>query len=91
MSTGHALFYAGAAILALAVLLLFFFLIKKPKYEPENSNYSGEYLDNTQILGNKLPLGDLEETRIISPYKEKADLLSKDSSNSADDITDLLL
>ena len=37
MTTGQLLFYAGAALLGLTVILLIIFLIKRPKYQPEGA------------------------------------------------------
>ena len=34
MTTGQLLFYGGAALLAMTVLLAIIFIIKKPKYTP---------------------------------------------------------
>ena len=36
MTTGQMMFYAGAGLLGLTVLLAIVFAIKKPKYQPQN-------------------------------------------------------
>lgn len=37
MTTGQLVFYCGAALLALTVILIIIFAIKRPKYQPENA------------------------------------------------------
>ena len=39
MSTGHILFYGGAALLVVTIFLAIIFKIFKPKYRPENAVY----------------------------------------------------
>ena len=39
MTTGQIMFYGGIGLVALALLLLIVFMIKKPKYVPENAVY----------------------------------------------------
>lgn len=58
MTTGEILFYAGIALLVVTVGLIVFFLIKKPKYTPEDDPYfSGD--DRTQVLHNGYPTDPL--------------------------------
>lgn len=39
MTTGQIMFYGGIGLVALAFLLLIVFMIRKPKYVPENAVY----------------------------------------------------
>ena len=55
MTIGHLLFYGGAALLGLTVLLAIIFIIKKPKYTPESAAYAGADPGRTQSLRNGYP------------------------------------
>ena len=55
MTTGQLLFYGGAALLAVTVLLAIIFIIKKPKYTPESAAYTGADPGRTQSLRNGYP------------------------------------
>lgn len=55
MTTGQILFYGGAALLGLTVLLAIIFIIKKPKYTPESAVYAGTDPGRTQSLRNGYP------------------------------------
>ena len=55
MTTGQLLFYGGAALLGLTVLLAIIFIIKKPKYTPETAAYAGTDPGRTQKLINGYP------------------------------------
>ena len=55
MTTGQLLFYGGAALLGLTVLLAIIFLIKKPKYVPESAAYAGADPGMTNSLRNGYP------------------------------------
>lgn len=55
MSTGQLLFYGGAALLAVTILLAIFFLIKKPRYTPESTYHAGAEISGTQRLQNAYP------------------------------------
>lgn len=55
MTTGQLLFYGGAALLGLTVLLAIIFIIKKPKYTPETATYAGTDPGKTQKLINGYP------------------------------------
>ena len=55
MTTGQLLFYGGAALLGLTVLLAIIFIIKKPKYTPESAAYAGADSGRTQSLRNGYP------------------------------------
>lgn len=55
MTTGQLLFYSGAALLGLTLILLIVFLIKKPKYEPESAAYGAVGPNGTQNFRNGYP------------------------------------
>ena len=55
MTTGQLLFYGGAALLGLTVLLAIIFIIKKPKYTPETAAYSGADPGRTSSFLNGYP------------------------------------
>lgn len=55
MTIGQLLFYGGAALLGLTVLLAVIFIIKKPKYTPETAAYVGTDPGRTQKLINGYP------------------------------------
>lgn len=55
MTPGELLFYGGAALLGLTVILAIVFLIAKPKYRPEYGTYDGGDPGKTQRLLNGYP------------------------------------
>ena len=55
MTPGELLFYGGAALLGLTVILAIVFLIAKPKYKPELGTYDGGDPGRTQRLLNGYP------------------------------------
>lgn len=55
MTTGQLLFYGGAALLGLTVLLAIIFLIVKPKYTPESAAYAGPDPGRTGSLRSGYP------------------------------------
>ena len=55
MTIGQLLFYGGAALLGLTVLLAVIFSIKKPKYTPESAAYAGTDPGRTNRLRNGYP------------------------------------
>lgn len=55
MTTGQLVFYSGVGLLALTVLLGVFFLVKKPKYIPEQAVYEPGAPQQTQKLRNGYP------------------------------------
>ena len=55
MTTGQLLFYGGAALLGLTILLVIIFIIKKPKYTPESAAYDGANPGKTHSLRNGYP------------------------------------
>lgn len=63
MTTGQLLFYGGAALLGLTVILAIIFIIKKPKYVPESAAYDGADIGRTQRLRNGYPTDRLTVRR----------------------------
>lgn len=55
MTTGQLIFYSGLALLGLTVLIAIIFLVKKPKYIPENAVYGNTGTGQTQRLRNGYP------------------------------------
>lgn len=55
MTIGQLLFYGGAALLGLTVLLAIIFIVKKPKYTPESAASAGTDPGRTQNLRNGYP------------------------------------
>ena len=70
MTTGQILFYSGAALLGLTLILLIIFLIKKPKYEPETAAYDGAVGPNgTQNFRNGYPTVRREQAQQTAPQQ----------------------
>lgn len=70
MTTGQILFYCGAALLGLTLILLIIFLIKKPKYEPETAAYDGVVGPNgTQNFRNGYPTVRRGQTQQSAPQQ----------------------
>ena len=55
MTTGQLVFYSGAGLLVLTVLLAVFFAVKKPVYVPENAAYVSAGPQQTEPLRNGYP------------------------------------
>ena len=55
MTTGQMVFYSGAGLLVLTVLLAVFFAVKKPKYVPENAAHVSAGPQQTEQLRNGYP------------------------------------
>lgn len=68
MTTGQILFYSGAALMAVTVLLAVIFYIKKPIYRPENAVYA-ENVGQTQQLRNGYPTNRLTISHGAKSYK----------------------
>lgn len=84
MTTGQLLFYAGAALLGLAIILAVVFIVKKPKYVPESAAYDGLDTGVTQKLLNGYPT-DRMTIRRDSPREsvrrpEKTELMTDTST-----------
>lgn len=79
MTTGQLLFYSGAALLGLTVILAIIFIIKKPKYIPESAAYDGTAPGKTQRLRNGYPTDHLTVRResVKQPSPETAVLSEK--------------
>lgn len=58
MTTGQIMFYSGAGLMALAVVLAIIFVVKKPQYKPDHAVYSAAD-SNTQRLRNGYPTDPL--------------------------------
>ena len=74
MTTGELIFTCGLGLLGLTVLLAILFLVKKPRYTPENAIYSDRVTSETQRLRNGYPTDPLTVRRTSSrktaPVKE---------------------
>ncbi len=55
MTTGQLIFYSGLALLCLTVLTAIVFIVKRPKYRPENAVYESAEAGQTQRLRNGYP------------------------------------
>lgn len=55
MTTGQLIFYSGVALLVLTAIVTIIFLVKKPKYIPENAVYQNAESGQTQRLRNGYP------------------------------------
>ena len=67
VSTGQILFYSGAALLVLTIILAVVFIIKKPRYVPENAVYGNETPTRTQKLRNGYPTEAMTRRRTTAP------------------------
>lgn len=63
MSTGQLVFYGGAALLAVTILLAVVFLIRKPVYTPEKAVYDGAAQNRTQPFRSGYPTDPLTVRR----------------------------
>ena len=63
MSTGQLVFYSGAALLAVTILLAVVFLIRKPVYTPEKAVYDGAAQNRTQTFRSGYPTDPLTVRR----------------------------
>ena len=71
MTTGEIIFYAGAALLVLTIILAVVFAIKKPQYKPENAAYIVSDA-GTQRLRNGYPTD-----RLTVRAETKSELVSQ--------------
>ena len=72
MTTGEIIFYAGAALLVLTIILAVVFAVKKPQYKPENAAYIGADAGSTQRLRNGYPTD-----RLTVRAETKSELVSQ--------------
>jgi len=83
MTTGQLIFYSGLALLGLTVLTAVIFIVKRPKYRPENAVYESAEAGQTQRLRNGYPTerqtirrdkpaGASEPTELIKTGQETA-------------------
>lgn len=85
MTTGQMLFYGGAVLLALTIVLAIIFVIVKPKYKPENGTYASEGPGITQKLLNGYPTDRMTIRRetatpsdsAISKSEQETELMSE--------------
>lgn len=89
MTTGQLLFYGGAALLALTVVLAIIFIIVKSKYKPESGIYDIGSPDITQKLLNGYPTDRMtirrEPSRPSDPALEETELLFDDRTELMSD------
>ncbi len=74
MSTGQLVFYGGAALLAVTILLAVVFLIRKPVYTPEKAVYDGAAQNRTQPFRSGYPTDPLTVRR-DTPEKKAEETL----------------
>ena len=74
MSTGQLVFYGGAALLAVTILLAVVFLIRKPVYTPEKAVYDGAAQNRTQPFRSGSPTDPLTVRR-DTPEKKAEETL----------------
>lgn len=55
MTTGQIMFYCGLSLLGLTIITTIIFLLKRPKYIPENAVYEKATAGHTQRLRNGYP------------------------------------
>ena len=75
MTTGQLIFYSGVALLVLTAIVTIIFLVKKPKYIPENTE-SGQtqrlrngYPTERQTIRRGGPAEPLDSTELIKTGK----------------------
>lgn len=86
MTTGQIMFYGGAALLALTIVLAIIFIIVKPKYKPEDGAYASGDSGITQKLLNGYPTDRMTIRRetitpsdpAISKSEQETELISDD-------------
>lgn len=87
MTAGQVLFYSGIGLLALTIILTVVFIIKKPKYIPESTAYSGLSSGRTQRLLNGYPTDPVTIRRNTAP---KVDRQSQETEVMTGDPTELM-
>ncbi len=86
LTTGEILFYSGAGLLGLTVLLTIIFIIVKPKYEPENGAYDSGDPGRTQRLRSGYTTDQINTGRpaprpqVPAASMEETELLPRDST-----------
>ncbi len=90
MTTGTMLFYSGAALLILTVILAVIFLIKKPKYSPENTAYMGDTTGATQKLRNAYPTDHMTKSEGAAKRMDQATELMTSDMPAAAPATELI-
>lgn len=59
MSSGNLVFYSGVGLLVFTLLLALVFLIKKPRYTPDQKTDTDQGVQRTQKLRNGYPTGSV--------------------------------
>lgn len=70
MTTGEMVFYIGAGLLGLTVVLAIIFLIKRPRYVPEHVSHMPDKAGATQPLRSAYPTDSMPgqpETEALAP------------------------
>ncbi|MBE6961245.1 MAG: hypothetical protein E7445_02180 [Ruminococcaceae bacterium] len=78
MTNGQLMFYAGIGLFGLTILLAIVFLIKKPKYRPENASVGG---------GQTIPLRNGYPTEPMTVRYGAADRKSTETNGHVAEIT----
>lgn len=92
MTTGQLLFYGGAALLGLTVMLAIVFLIAKPKYKPEVEANQGGDAGRTQPLLNGYPTDRMTVRRESAKMAEAAKPNSgQETEMMSDNLTILMM
>ncbi|MCX4372202.1 MAG: hypothetical protein OSJ58_10310 [Dysosmobacter sp.] len=91
MTTGQLLFYGGAALLGLTIVLAIVFLFVKPKYKPEVEDYRAGEPGKTQSLLNGYPTDRMtvrrESAKPTEPVTSKGE---QETEMMSDDLTILM-
>ncbi|MCI9332957.1 MAG: hypothetical protein HFG05_12460 [Oscillibacter sp.] len=81
MTTGQLLFYSGLVLLGLTVITAILFLLKKPKYIPENVIYEEMKTGHTQRLQNSYPMERVAICREPSVEPVETELLAEETAS----------
>lgn len=84
MTNGQLLFYGGAALLTLTVILAIIFIIKKPKYISKSTAYDSIDTGTTQKLLNGYPTDRMtirrDSPQLSTLTTEETELLPSDQT-----------
>lgn len=70
MTFGQIIFYSGFGLLGVTLILMVIFLVKRPRYIPENAAHEIKELDQTQQLRSGYPTDPLTRRHNIAGQRQ---------------------
>lgn len=97
MTTGQLVFYSGFAFLGLTIITTIVFLIKKPKYVPENAVYESAGTGAARRSQNGYPAeqeaarrdGAPDTTELVDTKEAETEMVSEESQSLTENITSM--